>query len=375
MRRLFFFARDPGGMNALIPIIMKTSNIYQVFTFGKDYALECYQKRGGNCIKDITQYCNEVSEECLYNLLGEVIPDLIITGTSSDDFTEKYLWMAAARRGIKSIALIDSWVNYAVRFSQYSLNDMPVNPKYDLKYLPDYIFTIDNFSKQEMLKEGIPEERIYVTGQPHLEYIKNCILEVPDEEVESYRQKIGCSNNTKLVVFASDNISDSFNDTDNELFWGYNEKTIFPYVYKGLSMAQLRGEQFVLLIRPHPKEDVNFWYRVCKEKKGMKIIVDNSTIGDIVLRAADLIISMQSMFLVEAALVGKQIISLQIGLKKENPFILDRIGIVESILDYETFKQELLDFFSDKRRGIFWDVSGDALNRINDLIEEILWQN
>ena len=140
-------------------------------------------------------------------------------------------------------------------------------------------------------------------------------------------------------------------------------------------MAQLRGEQFVLLIRPHPKEDANFWYKVCKEKKGMKIIVDNRTIGDIVLRAADLIISMQSMFLVEAALVGKQIISLQIGLKKENPFILDRIGIVESILDYETFKRELLAFFSDKRRGIFWDVSGDTLNRINDLIEEILWQN
>ena len=375
MKRLFFFARDPGGMNALIPIIMKTSNKYQVFAFGKDYALECYQKRRGNCIKDIMEYCSEVSEECLYNLLGEVVPDLIITGTSSDDFTEKYLWMAAKRKGIKTIALIDSWVNYAVRFSQYSLCDMPINPKYDLKYLPNYIFTIDNFSKQEMLKVGIPEERIYVTGQPHLEYIKNCILEVPDEEVKSYRQKIGCLNNTKLVVFASDNISDSFSDTDNGLFWGYNEKTIFPYVYEGLSMAQLRGEQFVLLIRPHPKEDANFWYKVCKEKKGMKIIVDNRTIGDIVLRAADLIISMQSMFLVEAALVGKQIISLQIGLKKENPFILDRIGIVESILDYETFKRELLAFFSDKRRGIFWDVSGDTLNRINDLIEEILWQN
>lgn len=34
---------------------------------------------------------------------------------------EKYLWVAAKQLGIHSIALIDSWVNYGIRFSQYPL--------------------------------------------------------------------------------------------------------------------------------------------------------------------------------------------------------------------------------------------------------------
>lgn len=375
MKSIFFFARDPGGANALTPVILSVKGEYRAIVFGKDYAIEYFRRSGITC-EDIRDHCQIIDEKSMADLLEIVDPDLLFTGTSSDDYTEKYLWTAAKKVGIDSVALIDSWVNLGIRFSQYSLSDVSFYlENKDIKYLPDYILVMDDYSKQEMISEGIPESIIYVTGQPYLEYIQKRILQTAEKDVKTYRANIGCKKNTKLIVYASDNISKDFKDTDDEMYWGYNEKSIFTYIFNALNDFYLGGKDFILLIRPHPKEDMEFWEKVVSNNSGMKLIVERDTAGDIIIKAADLVISMQSMFLIEAALAHKEIMSLQIGLKRQEPLILSKLGVINSILDYNKFKSELEFFFEEKGQKANWNVAGNALKKINGLIKEILWED
>ncbi|MCI8918703.1 MAG: hypothetical protein HFH29_08040 [Eubacterium sp.] len=70
---------------------------------------------------------------------------------------------------------------------------------------------------------------------------------------------------------------------------------------------------------------------------------DRDTDSFSVLKAADLVCGMSSMFLLEAVICEKPIMSIEIGLRQENPFILEAAGICKSILDENTLYNKLRD--------------------------------
>jgi hypothetical protein len=90
------------------------------------------------------------------NALAIHRPDFLITGTSYPDLTENELWSEAANLKIKSMAILDYWVNYKARFS---------------KCYPQYFVVMDELAKKEAIAEGVPENIIYPLGNPHFERI------------------------------------------------------------------------------------------------------------------------------------------------------------------------------------------------------------
>lgn len=375
MKKILFISRDPGGTNALIPVAKAISSRYCIEVYGKDDAINRYEQNGIHC-KDIKCEYETMSCDTMVHFLKKILPDLIITGTSADDYTEKYIWIAAKRLQIPSIAVIDQWVNYGIRFSRYSTKDITkYNVEQDFSFFPDYIFTLDDYARTKMIEVGIPEEKIIVTGQPHFEFIKKRVQEIPEEDVSTYKEKVGCKGGKRLIVFASDNISQAFGDTENKKYWGYNERTIFPLIYNALCEDDEIPENTVLLIRPHPKEDASYWEKIVEMYKGIHMYVDQTTSGELIIKAADLVISMQSMFLLEALLAGKDIMSVQIGLNRENPLILQEMGLINTILEYKTLKKELRCFYENLHTKIAWDIADGAIEKIDTIIEEMLCQN
>jgi hypothetical protein len=68
--------------------------------------------------------------------------------------------------------------------------------------------------------------------------------------------------------------------------------------------------------------------------------------------------------------------SVQIGLKRENPFLLDRMGIVQSVLDPATLERELLRFMVDRIRPMYkLDCTQNAVENIILQVEKCLWQS
>ena len=92
MKKIMMLARDPGGANAilaLVPALQRQG--YEVLLYGKDAALNRYRYFGLEGT-DIARALPVVDLEPLRELLEKEQPDFIITGTSGDDFCERFLW-------------------------------------------------------------------------------------------------------------------------------------------------------------------------------------------------------------------------------------------------------------------------------------------
>ena len=89
------FSRDPGGTNAVLPLIEPLRiEGNEVVVFGKDAALSIYRRLNVDCA-DIREAVPLGTEDETDKFVRELDPDLIVTGTSSEDFTERHLWNAA----------------------------------------------------------------------------------------------------------------------------------------------------------------------------------------------------------------------------------------------------------------------------------------
>ncbi|MEO6923277.1 MAG: hypothetical protein ABI142_05580, partial [Bryocella sp.] len=93
MSRVLIVSRDPGGANTVIPLVKPLlAKGHEVVLYGKDVALAKYQQAGLKGLDISAILPGAVTEEALRGFLVGLDPDVVITGTSADDFTEKYLW-------------------------------------------------------------------------------------------------------------------------------------------------------------------------------------------------------------------------------------------------------------------------------------------
>ena len=106
-------------------------------------------------------------------ILKTFSPDIVVTGTCATDFLERNIWMAARSLRIKSVAVLDSWCFYGLRFSNYTFeNDDSYISSEQFPYLPDQIFVMDEYAKAQMIAEGIDPNLIEIIGQPFLEELR-----------------------------------------------------------------------------------------------------------------------------------------------------------------------------------------------------------
>ena len=123
-KKYLLFARDPGGVNVVAPLVSELTLMGQeVSLYGKDFALsrfKNYQLDPINIIDEI----NKISVEGLTSFLKKKSPDVVITGTGADDMTEKLIWKSCKDLRINSYAVLDQWVNYGIRFSRWGVDEI-----------------------------------------------------------------------------------------------------------------------------------------------------------------------------------------------------------------------------------------------------------
>lgn len=368
MKTVLFFARDPGGANVIIPVYKKMEGKYHCLVYAKEFAYERIKKEGIHVI-NIEEECGEEKEEIL-KFLKKISPQIIITGTSLNDYTERYLWKAAEELGIKSYAILDQWMNLGIRFSEYSYEEMDEYQKNKVHpFLPSHILVMDELAKESMKQEGISENRIVVTGQPHFDII----YDMYEQAEESY------DKNYWNIVFASEPISQDYdNNSAEQLYWGYNEKTIFTALYRCVKkIADINDIKARIIIRSHPRENAENWRTILEEycTENVKIECNIKDDSFSILKSMDVVCGMSSMFLLEALICNKDILSIEIGLQRENPFVLDRLGISKSILKEEELFQKLEKLLENQKLHQQTEVSEfnyikNATDKVISLIEK-----
>ncbi len=360
MKRILLFARDPGGANTIIPLVKPLKEKgYKVSLYGRDRALDRYKLFGlkEDCFE---QKIDKITEQNILNFLKYENPDLIITGTSADDKTEKYLWQCARRLNIPSFAILDQWVNYGIRFSKYDVADLKEyekNKSHD--FLPSKILVMDDYAKKEMMQEGIDKDKIVVTGQPYFDFL-----------MQQKNNLTVCRSDDFIITFASEAILKIYKTKE---IWGYTEQTILNEILLVLKKINI-SKKILFIIKPHPKEDIDIYKKLLISFKHPKIklrLETNLSSWDLI-KKSDLVCGMTSMFLLESVLLGKQILSIQIGLRKKDPFILSRRGFVKTVLTRQNLIQKLQQVIFDKSSVCDFDIFKNSIHNVISYVDKVL---
>ncbi|MGE5396041.1 MAG: hypothetical protein ACM3MK_00745 [Chitinophagales bacterium] len=351
INRLLMFARDPGGANVIFPLADAFSNRgYEVVLRGKDIALNRFRAQGLGG-SDLASVPDDINLDNITSWIKQARPQAVITGTSADDPTEKYIWKACMHLGIPSFAVLDQWMNFGIRFSPYGLAQaVQYKQRKEHPFLPTMILAMDENARQGLMADGIDADRIAVVGHPYLEWLARKSREMLNEGVnQRVRSTLRVDPDEMLITFASEPLSRDYGGEERAReYWGFTEDTIIRELVEALSGDGVEARKRIkFVVKLHPREERSKYAYINQDNCGLEPIIIGDEIPAVdLITASDYIIGMSSMFLLEAVVIGKPVTSIMIGLQRENPFILDRLGILTSIRTKEDLRKTINSIIS-----------------------------
>jgi len=240
-------------------------------------------------------------------LLRSCRAGVLLAGTSANTVDLEKVFVAAARKaGIPSVSVLDFWSNYRIRFS---------DGKDQLTFLPDRIAVMDTRARDEMVQAGFRAELLVVTGHPAFEEICGKRARFTTARSEEIRRRLGLGNECRMVLFVSQPLASlDLAGGQDPAYRGYTEKIVIPLLFKALRSIRARtGQRIVVVIRTHPREDVVALRKLLPEDEPM--ILETTSDAHELAMTADLVVGMNSIFLMEASCLGCIAVSVQPGLR------------------------------------------------------------
>lgn len=321
-KKILFFSCEPGGAEVLIPAIrlVLAQTDLEAVVLGYGHALARFATKGIACLE-----IEPVSLED-FSLLDRYAPDLLITSATSlpsVDMTEKHLWRQAKQRGVPSLAFLDQWQNYAVRFSGNQDRER-------LAYLPDWINCLNEVGREEMVREGFDEARLVAFGHPYLSSLKS---DLPAIDVARLKTGLQIPAEDKVALFVSEPVREHYGRSH-----GYDQYQTLEYFLTSLADETGRPR---ILVKLHPKDSrASFQVLAERFKTLSPQFIGNELSPLECLAVSDYVFGMRSIMLIEAYVLGKKVASLQPGLCVEDHMVLSRHKLIPVILSNE--KRDLL---------------------------------
>lgn len=311
------FSREAGGAAVLAPVVEKLRKKgADVFLLAKGKALEAFEKRE-MCPAAFGDFSDAAAEEVCWLRWG-ALPDMVLTSATSLpqlDMTEKRLWRWAEARSVPSAALVDQWQNYALRFSG-------PGPGERLAYLPSIVFVMDEVARRQACADGLPSGRLRVAGQPALEETVRLGRRVSRADA---RRALGVAPGEFAVVFAAESLKKHFPDL------GYDEYSILEFLSSALRrLAPESRKPLRLVVKLHPQND-----RAAFERFGADIAGPEVTALE-AIRAADLLVGMTSVLLLQSILLKTPTLSLQLGSRIPSQLTATKTGALPFLNDGKT---------------------------------------
>lgn len=307
--KILCMAGDPGGARSLNPVIAELKQ--------RDVELLILGYRQGAAIlKELNlpvTVCNETLAQDAVSYLRQTKADLLLTATSMNgqDF-EKTFFQAAREAGIPSIAVLDFWSNYRGRFAT-----QPADGPLDA--LPDHIAVMDSRAVEDMVALGFPNDRLLITGQPAYDELFQA-FDVPATRAR-VRNALVVGADDLLLIYASQPFTEMTAETG-----------IAPVPYDEMQCLQLllnSTQEANIWVRPHPRETAGKFQALGDPR----LIISSEFDRISAIHASDGVTGMASNFLLEAALLGLPVLSLQPGQQGTGPLPLVSLGLGEVVTD------------------------------------------
>lgn len=270
-----------------------------------------------------------ISPEFVENLDGgigaamrAIRPNAVICGTTRYESPDREAIAIAKRDRIKSVAVVDEWYNYKLRFA---------GPNGRL-VLPDAIALPDRLACDEAIAEGIPGELCHATGSPSLA----CLAEIGRKWIKvppALPDPLKTTQQATIITFLSETHSMDYGENPAESgplgrFIGYTEHSVCQEILEALS--RIPGK-FVFVYRPHPSE-----VRAPNLQKlpdNVEFLLAPGVPLHSLCFHSDFVVGMRSMAILEAALIGCHAASFQPGLTPPQLCSAVRLGMVPLLND------------------------------------------
>lgn len=321
-------AQAAGGANALFPVIkeLRFRDQVQVTVAAHREAAQVFRREGVGYqeVKPPAGSDQELNDVA-YAFLEQVTPGILLLGTSWGPSLDKALLRSAQARRIPSLAVLDMWSYYRERFT---------DPISGHLCLPTKIAVMDQLAFDQAVQAGLPRRSLIITGQPYLHEVATR-LRKPEfcQQAESLRRAwLGGDRQQEdmcVVLFASEAFAEDFGP-HTPYYRGYTEVDAL----EGLAETVQRIEdgtdhRVMIVIKLHPEQTTGSLRMGPRATQRSIHVVTEQPAWPCIL-AADVIVGMTSMFLIEAALAGKPVISFQPGVR-EKDFIGTQIGLIPTV--------------------------------------------
>lgn len=360
-RRTLAVCHDAGGARTLIPVANELKHRgmpIKVVTAGP--SIPIWRKECSSL--SAVEVSDSMTVPEAVQLLKEYEPDTLLSASGLYNQIEHTFRLAAQTLHIRSLAVLDSWLNYGERF-QREANGAAVICR------PDTVCVIDVLSYQGLLSAGFTSGQLVLTGPPNIEATVRFCRSVSPQQREFWRAEQGLSTDDFVITFFSDPFYIGANGEHFEgpgaligpkgkSLFGYTSIEILTAVLEDLEEACKEARRSCkMIIKPHPAE-----YAEC-----LRSVVDLTRISwlDVSVRAggnaaqwivmADVLMGMMTIALLEAALVGKPSLSVEIGLLDsgaDDPCVSNLLGYTVPIYQRSRLREAMRHICSGNFQGL-----------------------
>ena len=306
-------------------------------------------------------------------ILASVGPRLLIVGTSENPDTLGLALVATARSaGIVSVGVVDLPTNADQRFRGQSDNP--------LAYAPDWLLVPNEWTKEAYAELGYPVQRVAVCGHPHYDHVRATRARLERRDRNALRQRVlpGAPTGRKVVVFATEG-SSGLKLQPNQRLAEYTltgRGTITGRVQvvleEFLDAIRLVKPRPYLVLRLHPKDSPDDYTAYLDE---FDLVSSGGSPLELIY-AADLIVGLTSMLLLEAVLLGKTTLSVLPREVEMDWLPSIRAGITTCVTTREQLRSTLVDLLRGSSQMLRADgddaIPHGSLQRTVGFIERLL---
>ncbi len=273
--------------------------------------------------------------DAAFGRYGLVLTDTINMARSPDGPLLGRVWEAARAAGAPTLAFVDSWWGYDNRFADPGEGGRSI--------LPDVIAVVDETARQGMLGAGHGAGSLRILGSPHLDALR-AMRPRAGERGGRFRARQGLDGEC-ACLFVSQPLERALPGGARD--WGFNElTTLAALAAAAAALPEETRRRFRLLVLPHPEDDAAALARAAAAAPVPCRVLSGEPPLDAVC-GADLVCGMFSMLLTEAALLGRVVLSVQLGLKREDMLVTNMVGATRCARTPEELAEMLRDLACD----------------------------
>ncbi len=309
-------ATDAGGARNLAPVAaLAAERGWAVTTFGSPTTLPLFAEAGVAAeIAPVSDLAGALT------LLRHRAPRAVLCGTTRYVSAETHLIAAARTVGLRSVVVLDELYGYRRRF---------VDADGNLTGLPDRVCCPNAMAMAEAIGEGLPADRLCVTGSPALATLADRIAAFatpPPPLPVAWPAEGGGLR----LLFLSETHAADYGDAPGQIgplgpFLGYTETEVRRDLARALADPSMPPCRVVEKLHPSADEDLG----PPAEATGPWRVVARESLWPL-LYHAELVVGMRSMALLEAALFGHRPLAYQPGLIGAERCTAARLGLADS---------------------------------------------